>query len=57
MAKNQAALTQPFGGSASRTGNVIDTGKQNNDANASPDTKSSMKTPNLTARKQKRMGE
>jgi len=57
MAKNQAALTQPFGGSASRTGNVIDTGKQNNDANASPDTKSSMKSPNLTARKQKRMGE
>jgi len=57
MAKNQAGLTGPIGGTAKRTSAVIDTGKQNNDPMASPDSKSSMKTPNLTARKQRRMAE
>jgi len=56
MPKNTAGLTGPIGGTAKRTGSVIDTGKQNNDAMASPDSKSSNKTPNLTARKQSRMG-
>lgn len=56
MAKNQAALTSSIGGTAARKG-IIKTGPQNNDAMASPDTKSSNKTPNLTARKQTRMAE
>ena len=57
MAKNTAGLTGPIGGTAKRSGSVIETGKQNNDAMASPDTKSSNKTPNLTARTQRRSGE
>lgn len=57
MPKNTAGLTGPIGGTAKRTGSIIDTGKQNNDPMASPDSKSSNKTPNLTARKQSRMGE
>jgi len=57
MPKNTAGLTGPIGGTAKRTNAVIDTGKQNNDPAASPDSKSSNLTPNLTARKQRRMGE
>jgi len=54
MAKNQAGLTGPIGGTAKRTNAIINTGTQNNDAMASPDSKSSNLTPNLTARKQQR---
>ena len=57
MAKNQAALTGPIGGTARRDNAIVNTGTQNNDPMASPDSKSSNKTPNLTARKQRRMGE
>lgn len=47
MPKNTAALTGPKMIEGGRKG-IVDTGKQNNDANASPDTKSSMKRPLLT---------
>jgi len=57
MAKNQSALTQPTPGPTSqRSNSVIDTGMQNNNAMQSPDSKASNKTPNLTARTQKRSG-
>jgi len=57
MAKNQSALTGPAPGPTARRSNqVVNTGMQNNNAMDSPDSKASNKTPNLTARNQRRSG-
>jgi len=56
MSKNNAALTGPLGGAGGRKSGIVKTGHQNNDAMASPDSKASNQTPNLTANKQTRRG-